>query len=194
MPGKPAMDRPGCRALTNSGRPCRRKAAAGSAFCGVHGGQRRPIGRPTKLTAELTERIAYAVERGLTWEVAAQAVGVHEGTLLEWRKRGEQEHDEGRDTVFANLYRELTRARATAEERLVDAVLRAATKDDYPDWRAAAWLLERSRPERWASTAKLTVDDKRVEPRTVTPDDPDKRASIIDLLASATAPPSPPEA
>jgi transposase len=187
MPGKPSMDRPACRALTASGAPCRKRAAAGSAFCGVHGGQRRPIGRPGKLTHELVERIAYAVERGVTWEVAAQVAGVHEATLIEWRKRGEQEHDEGRDTVYADLHEELTRARAAAEVALVDVVRRHTVTD----WRAAAWLLERSRPDRWASTAKLTVDDKRVEPRTITPDDPDRRASIIDLLATATAPPAP---
>lgn len=187
MPGKPSMNRPACRATTKAGKPCARRAAAGSAYCGVHGGATRPIGAPPKLDTDLVARITIAVERGVTWEVAAQVAGVHPRTLLEWRDRGADDDEAGRDTVYAHLHREVICARAAGETSLVGLIRRHGVTD----WRAAAWLLERSRPERWARRDKLDVDvTERAKPRTVTPEEPARRDAIVELLASATRPPA----
>jgi hypothetical protein len=46
------------------------------------------------------------------------------------------------------------RARAEAEVALVALITRASRED----WRAAAWLLERSKPQRWGRRDNVTLD------------------------------------
>ena len=47
------------------------------------------MGRPSKLTAETSRKILDVIAAGGTRAVAAQAAGVHRGTLNEWLRRGE---------------------------------------------------------------------------------------------------------
>jgi hypothetical protein len=49
------------------------------------------MARPTKLTAEVRERIARAVRLGASYEHAAMAGGVSYRTLRNWMARGEAE-------------------------------------------------------------------------------------------------------
>jgi hypothetical protein len=186
MASAPAS-RPKCRGETKAGNPCQGVAAAGSAYCGVHGGSRKPIGRKIKLNHDTVERICKAVKKGTTWEVAARAAGVHERTLLEWRNRGEEEDAQGRDTIYAHLHRETMRATAMAESDLVDLIRKHARED----FRAAIFLLERRHPERWAKTSTVNVANADAsKPREVAPSDDPRRQAILDLLRTATAPPA----
>jgi transposase len=77
-------------------------------------------------------------------EVAVRVAGIGASTHYRWMERG-------RGTRAADapyrLYREAVEAAvAEAEALRVAQVVRSATMD----WRAAAWLLERQVPERWA--------------------------------------------
>lgn len=184
MPGKPSADRPLCRDTTARGTPCKNKAAAGSAFCGSHGGGQRKPGAPTKLTRELAASIAADVATGVTYEVAASAAGVHRSSLIEWRGKGEEDLEANRDTVFAYFAVELTRALARGELELV----RKITSD--PDWRAAAHVLACRYPSRWAKrpTAEDEESSERAKPRTVEPV-ADRRDEILGILGRAMAPP-----
>jgi hypothetical protein len=69
-------------------------------------------------------------------------VGIHVTTFEKWMQRGAEEevgpHRELRDRI--------ERARAEGEARNVALIAKAATDS----WQAAAWLLERQHPERWA--------------------------------------------
>jgi hypothetical protein len=186
MPGKPSAYRPACRANTKAGKPCKAKAAAGSAYCAVHGGATGKVGAPLKLDHGVINAVVEVIQRGVTWEVAAQAIGVHRSTLAEWRTRGELDREEGKPTVYADLADALTRATAEGEASLIRVIRSHALLD----WRAAAWLLERRHRERWAS--KVTIDaasSELAEPRTVAPAD-GKRESIVAILAKATAKPA----
>ncbi len=49
------------------------------------------MGRPTKLTPEVSEVILAAVELGMPDKYAALAAGVHPDTLINWKNRGVQE-------------------------------------------------------------------------------------------------------
>lgn len=186
MPGKPSADRPLCRGTTATGRPCKNRAAAGSAYCSAHGGGKRRIGAPTKITPELVETIIYDVERGAYYQQAAAAAGIHVSTLKGWREQGEEDLDAGRDTPFAALVEGLTRASAQAELTMVQRIRAQAGED----WRAAAWWLERKAPERWARRDKLDVTaDVLSKPRDVKPEGSDRDA-ILTLLGTALQPPA----
>ena len=186
MPGQPSADRPTCRETTKAGKPCRNRAAAGSQTCGAHGGG-KPVGAPYKLNAHTLAIITEAVATGATYEIAAQAAGIHRDTLRQWRETGTQDLEAGRSTPQSDLVVALRDARAQGEVELI----RKIRAHGESDWRPLAWILERRAPERWAQRATLDVDvHERAAPRTVTPLEPDKRAVILDLLRTATAPPA----
>ena len=177
--------RPLCRATTHAGAPCRNRSAAGSAYCGVHGGGRR-VGQPLKLTRDVHDRITEAVETGATYEVAAIAAGIHRDTFRVWREQGETDRAAGLTTIYSDLAAAVQDARARGEVELARKIRAHASLD----WKAAAWLLERRHPERWARREHVDLElTERAEPRTVTPAGAE-RAAILELLATATSSPS----
>ena len=99
------------------------------------------MARPTSLDDSVKARIVAAVEAGCGRRVAAQAAGVDRSTLLRWLASG-------RDGVepFASLLREVQVAEARGEASCLDVIRAASART----WQAAAWLLERRHPERWA--------------------------------------------
>jgi hypothetical protein len=93
----------------------------------------RPRGRPTKKNPEALARIIEVARTGLPLKFAAQAGNITYDALVAWQQR---------DPEFA---RELTQARLKAVEDRWELIRKAAagSKDNPPDWRAAAWSLER---------------------------------------------------
>lgn len=181
--------RPLCRSTTKTGQPCRNRAAAGNALCGAHGGGQRRVGAPTKLTIATIATIVEAVELGATYEIAAQAAGIHRDTLRGWREQGEADRDADLPTDYADLIAAVDDARARGEVELLRSIRAHAALD----WRPAAWLLKVRHPERYVERTRLDVDvQERAQPRDVVPPDPARRATIIDILATATAPPATP--
>jgi hypothetical protein len=150
----------------------------------VHGGARRPIGAPSKLTPEIAELIATHIEAGVTYEVAAAAVGISRDSLYTWREKGAIDIEAGRETAYAGLVDKLRRALAVAEVALVTKI------SADPDWRAAAHILSVRYPERWAKRTSVDVESsERAAPRTVEPVE-ERRDAILAILAQATAAPA----
>lgn len=96
------------------------------------------VGRPTKFTPETTAAILSAIRLGATYELAAQAGGVHYDTFNEWVKKGEA-GDEG----FAEFSESVKRANAEMAVRCLSQIEEAAADGN---WQAAAWKLERRFP------------------------------------------------
>jgi hypothetical protein len=95
--------------------------------------------RPTKLTRETEARLVAGVRAGLTLRLACEVAGITPRTYQRWTASPCPEHRQLRDAV--------QRARAGCEADLLARVHLAALRGS---WRAAAWLLERQAPERWA--------------------------------------------
>lgn len=114
----------------------------------------RLTGRPTALTPEVLERVVLALASGAPDWLAAQAVGVRPNTFSEWRGRGEKarelreagERVPDRERIYMQLLDEIDTAMARVEVGALAAIQRAARDGD---WRAAAWLAERTAPDRW---------------------------------------------
>jgi hypothetical protein len=143
-----------CAAKTAKGKRCKRKAVTGGELCSVHLGA--PVGRPAKLDDATTERILSILRTGGYVEAAAGAAGVSKQTIYNWLERG---HPEGtrkdeesprqlraEDEPFREFRAKVDRARAEGEATALALIQRAAARD----WKAAAWMLERTRPERYA--------------------------------------------
>lgn len=112
--------------------------------------------RPSKITPDLQERVALLIRAGNTVETAAQAVGISRATFFVWMTRGD---DARPDSPYAQFRAAVEQARAEAEATLVTRIAKAAANGSWP---AAAWLLERGSPERWAkvSERRLLDDDE----------------------------------
>jgi hypothetical protein len=94
----------------------------------------KPHGRPTKKNAQALARILKIARTGLPIKFAAQAADIDPDTLAQWCVK---------DPEFN---RALSQARLAAVEERWQLIKRAAEgyKENPPDWRAAAWCLERT--------------------------------------------------
>jgi len=148
-----------CSATTSKGQPCRRAPIADTdpPLCPVHIG--RAV-KPTTLTPQIADRLVDMLRAGNYVEIACDIVGVPRRTFYDWLERGEHEPGEFRD-----LRERVHAARAEVEARNVALISNAARKS----WQAAAWLLERTSPDRWAKQANRGSD---LGPMTGRPDAP----------------------
>lgn len=113
------------------------------------------MARPSKLP-QVRDDIIEGVRAGLTVEVAAQMVGINDATFYTWMARARGEDRDGLgdpEGIYREFHDEVLKARAQAEARDVSLIRTAARTD----WRAAAWYLERSRPQRWGKTERVQV-------------------------------------
>lgn len=103
------------------------------------------MARPrSEMTEETIEAILRTIRLGLHPERAAAAHGVRPSTMRSHRKR----HPE-----FASAIKE---AEAEAEQGYLSRILKHTDRQ----WTAAAWVLERRWPERWAKRDKVEVSTK----------------------------------
>lgn len=108
----------------------------------------RPIGRPSRFTQELQDKIVAGVRMGLTKCVASELAGVPVGTFKDWMAWGL----DGREP-YAAFSAAIQKAVAESEAMLLSTIKDASKKE----WTAAAWIMERRFPERWARREALKI-------------------------------------
>ena len=108
------------------------------------------MGRKTKLTPELQEKILLHIRAGNYIRTACMAVGISEQDYFNWVKWGEQR----RKGVFFEFFKAVKKAEAEAEARLVTIVNLAGPSN----WQAAMTMLERKYPDRWGKRERHDVD------------------------------------
>lgn len=122
-------------------------------------------GRPTKLTAELQQKIVNAMRGGAYLETAAALVDVNRFTLQRWLKKGAR----SKNSDYGRFCVAVERAMAEAEMRDLAVIDKAANgtaaeldengkqvRAESPrNWHAAAWRLERKFPKKWGRTEKF---------------------------------------
>lgn len=100
------------------------------------------MGRPTKLTPKVQERVCEAIAQGATYALAAKYAGIHYDTFNEWMKAGE-EAESGEFSDFSDAVKE---AEGKAAVKWLKKIEVAANKGN---WTAAAWKLERRYPQEY---------------------------------------------
>jgi transposase len=165
-----------CRATTQGGRPCRRRAMGGSELCHAHRGV--AVGRPSKLTAELQRRLCDALRAGNHLEVAARYAGISRPTLHRWLSEA---REDGADPSLIELRAAVSKAEADAEVHAVGVVRKAIAQGD---WRAALAYLERRHPQRWRRREPAAAPDAGAPAGAGDLDisDPTTRALLSELL------------
>lgn len=106
-------------------------------------------GRKTKLNKKLQDRVYEALRGGNTRRVAALVAGIDESTFYAWINRGE-----AGEAPFAEFLKTVKAAEAEAEEESL-LQIKTAARDS---WQAAAWYLERKRPDDWGRRDRIDSD------------------------------------
>ena len=107
------------------------------------------MGRPSKLSPEIQERICSALRDGNYESAAAAAGGVGTSTVRQWLQWGR----DAKSARYVAFLAAVTRAREDAELRLVELWQEAMPSD----WRAIAEFLARRYPERWGKRERNEV-------------------------------------
>lgn len=120
--------------------------------------KRKRTGRPEMITPEMVEAICGFLRDGLHRQVAAEAAGVSSATLRRWLTIGKKSISHSRRTAKEALHRELYRGVRKAEGQAESVWVLRVAKASEADWKAAAWLLARKMPERWAEQSRRQVE------------------------------------
>jgi len=137
---------------------------------------RGKYGRPTLLTPELRDKICQYLRVGSYVETAVAAVGIHKDTFYGWMKDAAFLHrlrlnalDKGQtfeasDAEIALMEFSDAMEKAIAEAELADLVV-IRTAANAGQWQAAAWRLERCKPQKYARRYVVEPEpQKAVEP------------------------------
>lgn len=112
-------------------------------------------GRPSKLTPQVQERLLHAVRLGLDKTLCCKYAGISVESLRQWQLRGERGH--AKDAPYVEFLAAFTRAEAETAARWAAVIEKAVVGDAKanvpPDWRAAAWKLERRYPAAFGKSA-----------------------------------------
>lgn len=167
-----------CTARTAAGERCRKAALPGVRVCATHAGA--DVGRRSSLTPEVQRRILQVLQAGGYVETAVAAAGVSMRSYTRWMGRGRE--DAADYAPEYEQFRQLVhQARAESEARNVALIAQAAATN----WNAAAWLLERQYPERWARPSQREKSEESAGTTSAGPTDP---FAEVDELAQRRRP------
>lgn len=135
------------------------------------------MGRPTKLTKEVTDRICLAIRAGNYSKVAAAMAGISETTYYKWlemsdKPNAKKEYKEFRESI--------EQAEAEAE---VAAIARIRQAADNGDWKAAGWYLERKHGERWGRNDKIRQEITGFVTQSIDVTFDEMKNAVIDFLS-----------
>lgn len=146
------------------------------------------MSRPTKLTPHRRKRLVRALADGNTRRTAAALAGIDDSTLRRWLARGHEEAS----GPYHTLRLAVEQAEAEAESRMV-ALIRSAAPQT---WQAAAWWLERRRPQDWRkrtavelegeprANVRVVIGKPKIDPRKLSPSTLRELASTLDASQS----------
>lgn len=107
------------------------------------------MGRPSKLTDAIRDKIVEAILAGNYQDAAARYAGIDPATYYRWMQKGD-----GADDAYGEFREAIENAKATAEVENV-AIIKRAARDGT--WQAAAWWLERTRPQKFGRKERYEV-------------------------------------
>lgn len=132
--------------------------------------QRNPVGRPSKLTPEIVERICRCLRRGSYIETAVEANGITRQTFLNWCKLARS--NDPKDAIYKDFFELVSQAMAEGEMRdtdLLDDMIHGrpevvdadtgevAIKAIPPHPGLLTWRLERRHPAHWGRSDRLAM-------------------------------------
>ena len=116
----------------------------------------RPIGRPTKFTPEVKEKLLIAIRKGAPYELACNYARLDVSTLYNWKEKAEVD----KLPEYIQFFEDLKEAEGHTSLMWLD-VIDKAMKDGQ--WTAAAWKLERRHNKYFASQAAIIEMNEKLD-------------------------------
>ena len=118
------------------------------------------MGRPSEFTPENREAIYTLIKAGCSYPTAAMTIGISKTLIYQWMNRGTVERNRiqaGLEPIptevdFLDFLNGVERKKEEFIASQIVAITKAGTSGD---WRAAAWLLERARPNEFGKTEQI---------------------------------------
>ena len=110
------------------------------------------VGRPSKCTPELCERICKHIRKGNYPTTAAALEGIPKATMSRWMKKGRESKTQS--GKYWNFWNSIKKAKYEGEAHAVEGIKAAGEKN----WTAYAWLLERMYPDRWGKRQRVEME------------------------------------
>ncbi len=85
------------------------------------------MGRPSKLTKRVADKICLALRSGVTMEAAASFAGIDRATLYRWLERGL----DGRGGRFREFRTDVEKAQGEVEARICARIIKAVDEGDH---------------------------------------------------------------
>jgi transposase len=140
-------------------------------------------GRKTKLTPELLSKLENALAQGNYVETACAYVGISRAVYYHWVNEAQKPNAK---KIYLDFLDTVERAKAVAEMRNLQIIQAAAMgkPDDKenpkdPDWKAAAWFLERGRQKSWGRHERVELSGTEGGPINVSVDTKQALLEII---------------
>jgi hypothetical protein len=122
------------------------------------------VGRPSKLTPAVKQRLLDAIRAGNYYEAACVYAGIGETTFYRWMERGEK----ASSGEYREFWESVKKAEAEAEARVV-----ALWQQEIPgNWQAARDFLARRFSDRWSPKEKVQTEVTGKDGGPVEIDDP----------------------
>lgn len=115
-----------------------------------------PVGRPTKFTPEVKEKILIAIRKGAPYELACNYARLDVSTLYNWKEKAEVD----KLPEYIQFFEDLKEAEGHTSLMWLD-VIDKAMKDGQ--WTAAAWKLERRHHKYFSSNAQLNELNSKLD-------------------------------
>lgn len=109
-------------------------------------------GRPSKLTQEVIDTICEHVGQGVPYDKACWLADVSERIVQMWKKQGESDESDGKDTMHARFFRAVKKAEAN---NIIEMTQRI--RYGHENWTSAAWLLERRHKEHYGKEQAIEL-------------------------------------
>jgi transposase-like protein len=160
----------------------------------------KPVGRPSKIDQPVRVMVPHpttgkpqariltvgdafvaVLETGCSIETAAAVVGIGKRTVFNWMSQAEEHAESEVVPAGAEKYLHFSQAVTRAREQVVTIALAGILEHAKTDWRAAAWFLERSRPQEYGRSTKIDLGATGAD---------GGRMTLAELMASASTDPS----
>lgn len=115
------------------------------------------VGRPSKLTPDVTEKLLSAIRVGNFAKIAARYAGISEATFHRWMERGKR----AKSGQYREFRESVLEAEIEGEVSLVTEIKRAASSNPS----AARFILQQRHPSRWRRKEGAEAQEKAVEER-----------------------------
>jgi hypothetical protein len=178
-------DRPRCGFPKDDGTPCQGWPKRGETLCAAHLGL---VGRKPMLDTDRGEKVQATVtallRNGNYIETACAAAGLSTTAFYAWMERGEADIEAETTSRYRDFTEAVTRARAEGEALLVQEIRAAGrgTERAVGDWKASAWILERTQPEKFGQRREVHHSGG-IARRTEAPEVPENAERLLGVVS-----------